>query len=280
MMRLNWHSASSMPAAVQRIRMSPPFQRFTLPCVLRTISIIDSQGLVEARVRRRRSEAPRRCTVTVSSSPSRKEAAALGDPQGVRPGRADPALHPRALDGHPPPAERHLAVFVAVAHGAALRVVLPLRAADLGDLGLHQLVHDAQPHPDREGEQPLFGGAGEIAERLLHGLRQLLRRCPVGRGDLRGGYLLHWRFLLSRSGLVRARHASSRSGRGGRIAVSSSTGYGTTSSSVAGALLCPAIGSEYFVRGAADAERGIGFGRAAWSQLLDRRPASADRLLS
>jgi hypothetical protein len=42
----NCRSASSMPAAVQRSAISPEFQRFTLRCVQRTISIIDSIGFV------------------------------------------------------------------------------------------------------------------------------------------------------------------------------------------------------------------------------------------
>ena len=37
-----------MPAAAQRSRMSPSFQHFTLRAWSRTISIMDSTGLVEA----------------------------------------------------------------------------------------------------------------------------------------------------------------------------------------------------------------------------------------
>ena len=46
----NCCSATSMPAAVQRLRMSPSCQRFTLRWVWRTISIIDSHGFVERSV--------------------------------------------------------------------------------------------------------------------------------------------------------------------------------------------------------------------------------------
>jgi hypothetical protein len=47
--KLPW--ASSMPAAVQRSAVSPEDQRFTLRCVRRTISSIDSHGLVDSSVR-------------------------------------------------------------------------------------------------------------------------------------------------------------------------------------------------------------------------------------
>jgi hypothetical protein len=40
-----------MPAAVQRSAVSPEDQRFTLRCVRRTISSIDSHGLVDSSVR-------------------------------------------------------------------------------------------------------------------------------------------------------------------------------------------------------------------------------------
>src|SRR5215213_8924125 len=51
MMRRNWASASSIPAAVQRRHMSPDCQRLTLRLMRRTVSIIDSHGFVEASVR-------------------------------------------------------------------------------------------------------------------------------------------------------------------------------------------------------------------------------------
>ena len=50
MMRLNWRSASSMPAAVQRKHISPDCQCLTLRALRRTHSIIDSHGLVKASV--------------------------------------------------------------------------------------------------------------------------------------------------------------------------------------------------------------------------------------
>jgi hypothetical protein len=51
--------------------------------------------------------------------------------------------HPRTADLHAPAAERHRPILVAVTLRDTLPVVLPLRADDLGHLGLHQLVHDA-----------------------------------------------------------------------------------------------------------------------------------------
>jgi len=65
-----------MHAAVQRRHMSPFCQRSASRLTRRTVSIIDSQGLVEASVRLRRPRTPRRMTVSVSSRPSRSDAAA------------------------------------------------------------------------------------------------------------------------------------------------------------------------------------------------------------
>ncbi len=58
--------------------MSPDCQGFTLRWVWRTISIIDSQGLVQASVFVSGSEILRRVRVIVSSRPSRNERAASG----------------------------------------------------------------------------------------------------------------------------------------------------------------------------------------------------------
>src|SRR3954451_896086 len=74
----NCRSASSMPAAVQRSAISPDDHRFTLRWVRRTISIIDSQGLVLSSVRLSEPLTPSRVSVSVSSMPSRSEPAAPG----------------------------------------------------------------------------------------------------------------------------------------------------------------------------------------------------------
>ena len=65
-------------AAVQRLRMSPSCQRLTLRWVWRTISIIDSIGLVEDSVFESWPVIPRRISVSVSGSPSRSDAPASG----------------------------------------------------------------------------------------------------------------------------------------------------------------------------------------------------------
>jgi len=70
-----------------------------------------------------------------------------------------------------------------------LAVVPALRADDIVDLFLHQLADDAEPDADREREQPLPGGADQLAERLLDTGRQHI--LLSGRG-LRERYgLLH-----------------------------------------------------------------------------------------
>jgi len=64
--RRNCCSAWSIPAAVHRLRMSPSRQRLTLRWVGRTISIIDSMGLVEESVLARLPVIARRVSVSVS----------------------------------------------------------------------------------------------------------------------------------------------------------------------------------------------------------------------
>src|SRR5688572_27150627 len=56
--------------------MSPVCQRLTLRLVRRTVSIIDSHGFVEASVLRSAPRTPSPFTVSVSSRPSRSDAAA------------------------------------------------------------------------------------------------------------------------------------------------------------------------------------------------------------
>jgi hypothetical protein len=60
-------------------------------------------------------------------------------------GPAIRGAHPRALDRDAAAAERHRAGLVTMTHGAALGIVLPLRAHDIADLLLHQLGHDTKP---------------------------------------------------------------------------------------------------------------------------------------
>ena len=64
----NWRSASSMPAAVQRSAISPDDQRFTFRWVRRTISIIDSHGLVDSSVRLRLPVTPSRVSASAPTT--------------------------------------------------------------------------------------------------------------------------------------------------------------------------------------------------------------------
>ena len=133
------------------------------------------------------------------------------------------------LDRHAPAAERDLAALVAVTHRGPVGIVPALRADDLVDLGLHQLVQHAEPDADAQRQQSLLRGAGELAERLLHRARAA-PRCPPGRPRPTRPIRSSWRLvLLSSLDLVRTRHGPNRTGRGGRTAASSSTSYGTTS---------------------------------------------------
>jgi hypothetical protein len=86
----------------------------------------------------------------------------------------------RPADRDAAAAERDLAAIAAVTHRGPLRIVLALRAHDLIELRLHQLMQHAQPDPDAQREQPLLRGAGELAERLLHRARQLLDALLAG----------------------------------------------------------------------------------------------------
>src|SRR3954451_11769059 len=88
------------------------------------------------------------------------------------PPRAAAGAGPRPLDRHAPPTERHLAALMAVTHRPTARIVLALWAHDLIDLGLHELVQHPQADADAQRQQPLLRGAGQLAQRLLHPLRQ------------------------------------------------------------------------------------------------------------
>jgi len=76
--RRNWLDAAIMPAAAQRSRMSPSCHRLTLRAWARTISIIDSTGLVDITFLSSVPVIPSRVTVSVSARPSRRLAAASG----------------------------------------------------------------------------------------------------------------------------------------------------------------------------------------------------------
>jgi hypothetical protein len=140
---------------------------------------------------------------------------------------------PRPLDRDAAAAERHRAGLVSVADRDALAVVPALRPHDLIDFLFDQLGQDAEPDADRQREQPLLRGTGQLAERLCHPRRQLRHARAGRRGrDLINQYLLHggsssleWTSI--------AANAPNGNGRGGRTAASSSTSYGTTSTNPA-----------------------------------------------
>ena len=75
--------------------------------------------------------------------------------------------------------------------GDSVRVLLALGADDLVELELHQLVHDTEPDPDAEREQPLPRRPDEFAERFLDLRWQRILRRLQGHDDLGGRYLPH-----------------------------------------------------------------------------------------
>ena len=104
---------------------------------------------------------------------------------------------------------------MAMALGGALGVVLALGPDDLGHLRLHQLVHDAEPDANAQGEQPLLRCPDEFTQRLLDLRWERALRVLGRRGDLRCGYLLHGGSSCS-AWTSSTPHASNGSGRGGR----------------------------------------------------------------
>jgi len=78
LMRRNERSASSMPTPTHRRTILGSFQLVTRPDNRCTTEIIDSTAFVQLSERARRSLAPRRLTVNMSSRPSRRLAAAEG----------------------------------------------------------------------------------------------------------------------------------------------------------------------------------------------------------
>ena len=76
--RRNLDSARSRPAAHQRFRISPSRHQVTRAVTRRVTLRADSIGLVVANVRRSAPDTPKRTTVSVSSTPSRRLTAASG----------------------------------------------------------------------------------------------------------------------------------------------------------------------------------------------------------
>jgi hypothetical protein len=80
--------------------------------------------------------------------------------------------HPRALDRNAPAAERDLAILMPVPDRRPVPIPPPLRADDLIDLQLEQLVQHPEPDLDRQRQQPLLPSPNQLAQRLLHPLRE------------------------------------------------------------------------------------------------------------
>jgi hypothetical protein len=120
--------------------------------------------------------------------------------------------HPRTLDGHPTGAERHAPGLMAVSDRDAVGVVTALRTDDVIDLRGHQLAQHPESDADAERQQPLLGRAGQLAQRVLHALRQ---HVELRLAD-RVGVLLYGPHGGSPrlDGLIRTRHAASGNGRG------------------------------------------------------------------
>ena len=158
----NCCSATSMPAAVQRLRMSPSRQRFTLRWVWRTISIIDSIGLVE---HERLGEAARRSrariSVSVSSIPSRSEPAASGQERSSSP--ASSSRRWRARSG-----SRQRPGGRASGRGRPVAVCLGQQVGDVSLLVAVAAMHQgvlAEDLADRLGER--LGAVDHEEDRLL-----------------------------------------------------------------------------------------------------------------
>jgi hypothetical protein len=133
--------------------------------------------------------------------------------------------HPRPLDLDATAPERHLPIIVAVPNRGPVRVVLALRAHDLVDLLLQHLGENAEPDADRQRQQSLLRGPDQLAERLLHALRQhglIIGRLRDRYGLLHGGSS----FGLGRSPITLPRGAD---GPEGPPSPQTSTRTGTTS---------------------------------------------------
>ena len=138
--------------------------------------------------------------------------------------RADP----RAADLHPPAAQRHRPALMTVALGRPIRVVPALRADDLLDLGLHQLVHHAEPDADAQRQQPLPRGPDQLTQRLLN-LRRQRPFTPSAGVTTCGPDTFFMAVPPVLSDFFVAPNAPNRSGRDGRTATQISTRSRTTS---------------------------------------------------
>ena len=142
--------------------------------------------------------------------------------------RSPSAVRTRGADRHAPAAQRHRPLLVAVTDRHPVGVMLALRAHDLGDLELHQLVHNAEPDPHAERQQPLPRGPDQLAERFLDLAGSGLSLASTAVTTF-GADTLPMAVPPVLADLVGACHARIASGRGGRTAAQSSTRSRTTS---------------------------------------------------
>src|SRR6266540_3567112 len=71
-----------------------------------------------------------------------------------------------------PPSHRNLPRLLAVPIGSTVWIMLAFRTRQSSYLSFEQLVHDSQPHANRQSQQALFNSAGQLA----HGDRDLFRQ--------------------------------------------------------------------------------------------------------
>jgi hypothetical protein len=121
---------------------------------------------------------------------------------------------PRPADRDTAAAERDLAGLMAMAHRRPVGNVPALRADDLVDLGVHQLVQHAEPDADAERHQSFPCRARQLAQRLQHRLGQSLDALAVGR-DRRGPIRSScgWSSLSSWTWFAPSRSQPDRTGR-------------------------------------------------------------------
>jgi hypothetical protein len=107
---------------------------------------------------------------------------------------------PRPPDGYATAPEHHRAAGAGVPAGAAVGDLGVLGADLRGDLGLHQLGHDTQPHRHTHRQQPLAGRAGDVGQRDAHLIGQLQQISNVlGRDGAQIRYGVHGGPLPSRA---------------------------------------------------------------------------------
>ena len=123
---------------------------------------------------------------------------------------------PRALHLHAPATERDLPILATVPDRGPVRVPSPLRADELLNLLLQQFAQHPQPDLDRQREYSLPRSPNQMPQSLFDTLREhalIINRLSDRYLALHGGSSFDLWWI--------ARHAPTRSGRAGGIAVTS-----------------------------------------------------------